>query len=133
MKKNNKGFTMLETSVALIVAGLVGSMTVPELSTLMDSAADSQQKLNTHAVSTAWDFAYGRHKAAPSLARLANGVKTVSTKTGLGMPSADGKGICLGDGNFVPTYRDEDGRIPTASATDEVWFIGNGSKEAKCQ
>jgi len=124
MKKNQKGFTIVELVIVIVVIGVLSAIVVPKMGDVTTSANQAQEKANVKVLKSAHAIAYGKQAMSnpsdpyPTLSELA------ATAEGTSI-AANYSGICLAPGKKISTYSDTSGSTVTTSTTAVARSIGN--------
>ncbi len=98
-QKTDKGFTLIELIVVIVIIGILAAILIPRLTGFTDKAEKTQAVVWAKEVSTAMDAYYAENNAWPNVAE-------VTSMTGITI-SASGGGITIdspADGGFTVTY-----------------------------
>jgi prepilin-type N-terminal cleavage/methylation domain-containing protein len=124
MKKNQKGFTIVELVIVIVVIGVLSAILAPKLGSVVGGANEAQQKANVKVLKSALTIAYGNkamtspNNPYPTLSELVASTEGTTV-------AANGSGVCVGAGQRVATYSDDSATTQTNAAGNYVRSVGN--------
>ena len=141
MKKNNKGFTLVELIVVLVILAILAAILVPALLGYIDKARQKQTTTNAEAAYVAAQALateyYGKDTTptkserdaavtAAEIQELTDITENFSVKIGYkSNDAADGKKICVVS---AFTYQDSKGNQAVWNAADGSWEVKQASE-----
>ena len=69
-KTVQKGFTLVELIIVIVIVGILAAVAIPKLTSTSDQAYIGVQKSTLGALKSAWSLAYAANKSAPTIALL---------------------------------------------------------------
>jgi prepilin-type N-terminal cleavage/methylation domain-containing protein len=129
MNKLQKGFTLVELIIVMVVIGILAAVAMPKMSSTIESADAAAKTATAAAFESAISVQMGENAADPAqrsnpyptLTQLSTAVKLKGVTPTIATNSS---GICVGDELKVATFTSEDGTGATAAATDRVQSVG---------
>ena len=120
MSKCEKGFSLIELVMVMVIIGLLGAVAIPSFVDKDISARITAKNDKSAAIKNAMNIALADSKTFPSVTQLASYVQGETV-------SAIDQGIVvnvIGEKHIVPTYSDSNCTVSTKTVNDTVKCVG---------
>lgn len=119
MSKHQKGFTLIELVMVIVVLGILAAVAVPKFVNLQTDAENAAKAAAEDAVKSAFTITIGQLQTNPTVTQLAANVDG-------GTAIATGVQVTINSVNYtVQTYTDAACTLATAAVGNTVLCVGN--------
>lgn len=123
IKTAQQGFTLIELVMVLVIVGILSAIALPKFVDLSSAASTAAQKESKMAARAAFTTLLAQNSATtptnpyPTLSALVSNLDGATEAT-------NHSGVCMGNHNKAPTFKDLAGATATSASADQVQSLG---------